>query len=487
MTPKKTNIRKRVQFANPVEGSTPTAALNNHFQSNLRINVTYRALAHVKPPARILRKHNKRQIAAIGASIREHGFVNPILINHAGQIVSGYGRWLAATALGMTVVPVIELEHLSPEQLRLYAIADNKIAEQSEFDLDVLRIELSELGELDLDLKIELSGFATSEIDDLLCAPQPEKDGLSGPPNESEVAITRLGDVWLLGTHRLICGNSLEAETYVTLMGGEKAGMVFSDSPYNESAAAISSKGKHKHRDFAMAAGEMSPEGFTTFLTRAFRHCAQHSIDGSIHFQCMNWKHMGEMLAAGNQAYTELKQLVVWAKPSASMGTFFRSQHELIFVWKNGTGPHINNFGLGETGRYRTNVWNYKGNAGFHRARDEELAAHPTVKPWIMVADAIRDCSRRGDIILDPFGGYGTTLIAAERTGRKARLIELDPLYCDATIRRWKALSGNEAVLEATGQTFAEITRERIPGAQDGDPVPLRADGDDGAAAGEEV
>jgi DNA modification methylase len=196
----------------------------------------------------------------------------------------------------------------------------------------------------------------------------------------------------------------------------------------------------------------------------------------------MNWKHMSEMLAAGKTAYTELKQLIVWAKPSASMGAFFRSQHELIFVWKSGTAPHINNFGLGETGRYRTNVWNYKGNAGFHRARDEELAAHPTVKPWIMVADAIRDCSRRGDIILDPFGGYGTTLIAGERTGRKARLIELDPLYCDATIRRWQKLTGKEAVLEGTGQKFAGVDRDRNTGGEDPDPLATDPDDSDGAS-----
>ncbi len=209
-----------------------------------------------------------------------------------------------------------------------------------------------------------------------------------------------------------------------------------------------------------MAAGEMSQAEFTAFLSTSFKRLAEYSEDGSIHFQCMDWRHAGEMIAAGVQEYTELKNLVVWAKPSAGMGSFYRSQHELIFVWKNGIAPHVNNFGLGETGRYRSNLWSYQGNSGFHRDRNEELASHPTVKPWSLVADAIRDCSKRGAIVLDPFGGSGTTLIAAERTRRKARLIELDPLYCDVTIRRWEMLTADEAVLVATGQTFAKVAED---------------------------
>lgn len=463
MTKSAVRTRKRVLSFNNADDTVTTGGTCYALHSNIRLETRYVPPGELKPPKRILRKHSDRQVKLIGASITEHGFVNPILVNSDNQIVSGYGRWLAATALGMSQVPVIEISHLSSEQLRIYAIGDNRIAEQSEFDLDELRIELKELEGLDLDLKLELTGFATSGIDDLLGVTVTEAaDPVDDATEVQAVAITRLGDLYQLGDHRLICGNSLEAATFDVLLGDEKAGMVFADAPYNLSSKTISGMGKHKHSDFAMAAGEMSVTEFTEFLATSFRRLVEYSVDGSIHFQCMDWRHMGEMLAAGKTEYNELKNLVVYAKPSAGMGTFYRSQHELIFVWKNGTASHVNNFGLGDTGRFRSNLWSaYKGNSGFHRDRDKELASHPTVKPWSLVADAIRDCSKRGAIILDPFGGAGTTLIAAERTRRKARLIELDPLYCDVTIRRWEKLTGCEAVLSATGQTFAELAEER--------------------------
>ncbi len=427
-------------------------------QDNLRLLVRYEAIGEIKPPARALRKHNDRQLKMIEASIRENGFVNPLLIDSACRVVSGYGRLLAATSLGMALVPVIELDHLTPEQLRLYAIADNRIAEQSEFDIDALTIEFEELDLLNLNL--ELTGFTTSQLDDMLVGTEAEEPGGSADKPQV-VAITQPGDLWLLGNHRLFCGNSLEPESFVTLMQGEKARIVFSDAPYNLPAKAFSSSGKHKHADFAMAAGEMSKVEFTAFLATSFKRLVENSIDGSIHYQCIDWRHMGEMLAAGEQEYTELKNLVIYNKQSAGMGTFYRSQHELIFVWKNGTAPHVNNFGLGDTGRFRSNVWTHRGNSGFHREREAELASHPSVKPWSLVADALRDCSKRGDIVLDPFGGAGTTAISAERTGRKARLVELDPLYCDATIRRWQKLTGLKAVLAQAGRTFAEVAADR--------------------------
>lgn len=453
MTKSQIRTRKRVQ---PAPASNPDFSCNG-LHDDLRIAIRYGRSDELKPPKRILRKHSNRQIEMIKALIRGHGFNNPILVNSTNEIVSGYGRWLAATALGMTVVPVIVLEHLTQEQLRLFAIADNRIAEQSEFDLDELKLELADLDALDLNL--DLTGFTTSETDDMLVAPDEEPP--TGGDRVKAVAITRLGDHWQLGDHRLICANSLEADTFQALLGSEKAAMVFADAPYNQPSSAISGMGKHQHADFAMAAGEMSKAEFTTFLATSFKRLVGHSEDGSIHFQCMDWRHMGEMLAAGEQEYTELKNLVIYNKQSAGMGTFYRSQHELIFVWKNGKAPHTNNFGLGETGRHRSNVWTYKGNSGFHRGRDEELAAHPTVKSTNLVADAIRDCSKRGAVILDPFGGSGTTLLAAERTRRKARLIELDPIYCDVTIHRWEKLTGKVAVLAGTGQTLLAVAKER--------------------------
>jgi DNA modification methylase len=431
----------------------------------LRLLIEYVDTNSLKEPPRKLRKHGDRGLGALRASINTNGFIIPIVADGYGRIVAGYGRWLAAKELGLVQVPVIRVTHLSNEQLRVFAIFDNKSASLSDWNMEELKVELTELTLLDTELSIEETGFCTAELDKMLDMaaneeredPEDAEDPDDQVPDLEEGAVTQPGDVWELGEHRLICGNSLEAGTFETLLGGEKAQMVFADAPYNVPASTISGSGKHKHRDFAMASGEMSVKEFTTFLTTSFKLLARFSTDGSIQYQCMDFRHMREMLDAGYSAYTELKNLVVWKKTSAGMGTFYRSQHELVFVFKNGTAAHINNFGLGENGRYRTNVVEYPGNAGFHKDRDAELASHPTVKPWSLVADFIRDCSKRGGIILDPFGGAGTTLIAAERTGRKARLIELEPRYCDVTIRRWQKLTGKDAVLAETGEMFDEL------------------------------
>jgi hypothetical protein len=245
--------------------------------------------------------------------------------------------------------------------------------------------------------------------------------------------------------------------------------MVFTDPPYNVRVVGnVGGKGKIGRREFIMASGEMTSSDFTAFLTQSLGAMAAGSEDGSIHFVCMDWRHMGEMLAAGMAVYGELKNLVVWNKSNGGMGAFYRSQHELIFVFKKGAAPHVNNFGLGETGRYRTNVWAYPGVNTFRAGRDDELASHPTPKSVAMIADAIRDVSHRGDIVLDAFGGSGTTLIAAQKTGRQAHVMELDPLYVDVICRRWGAFSKTPAVLEATCQTFDEVTTDRGVPAQDG-------------------
>lgn len=451
--------RKRAVDNTPL----PTAVVFN--PEDLRLFIKYVPPCDVKPPRRALRKYSKRAMEQMKRAISEFGFLLSIVTDSKGRIVVGYRRWLAAKDMGLKLVPVIELSHLTDEQLRMFAILDNKLCEDGEWDLDELRAEFVELYPLcdQFNYNIEDTGFSTAEIDNLWIAAvdreeaKPEDDIPEVPP----VAVTRAGDVWQMGDHRLICGSSLDEETFERLLGDERAQMVFSDAPYNLSSKTISGKGKHQHGNFAMASGEMSVEEFTNFLRTSFALLAQFSANGSIHFQCIDWKHMREMLGAGHAAYTELKNLIVWTKHSAGMGTFYRSQHELVFAWKNGTTPHINNFGLGETGRHRSNVWEYRGNAGFHAERDDELASHATVKPWSMVADAIRDCSKRSGIILDPFGGSGTTAIAAERTGRKARLIELDPLFCDVTVRRWEKLTGREAVLAETGHTFAELEAVR--------------------------
>jgi DNA modification methylase len=307
------------------------------------------------------------------------------------------------------------------------------------------------------------------------------QDGPRAPEDEvpdvpaAAATVSRPGDLWALGAHRLLCGNALEAAAYQTLMAGELAEMVFTDPPYNVPIDGhVSGHGRVRHHDFAMASGEMSEDEFTTFLRTVLERLAGVSRDGAIHFMCMDWRHLGEMLAAGRAVCSELKNLVVWNKTNGGMGSFYRSKHELVFVWKIGTAPHVNTFDLGQHGRYRTNVWDYAGVNTMRAGRLEELAMHPTVKPVAMVADAIKDCSCRKGIILDPFMGSGTTLIAAERTGRRARGIELDPAYVEVAVWRWQSYTGKRATLVATGQSFEDVAEQRgVTLAASGDSVEL--------------
>jgi DNA modification methylase len=289
----------------------------------------------------------------------------------------------------------------------------------------------------------------------------PELDPADTPPEIAQVPISRKADFWLLGRHRLICGDACIDADVRALMGRERADMVFADSPYNVCIAATVGRGKIKHREFASASGEMSPAQFTQFLTKWMMLAARYSEDGSIHFVCMDWRHLSEILTAGEEAYSELKNLVVWAKTNAGQGSYYRSQHELVFVFKNGNGPHQNNIQLGRYGRNRSNLWTYAGVNTFRTGRLDDLSIHPTVKPIALVADAMRDCSRRNDIVLDPFMGSGTTILAAERIGRRAYGLEIDALYVDAAIRRWQDFTKQDAVLKATGQTFDELAASR--------------------------
>lgn len=437
----------------PTERSTEPA--------NLDLKVRYQNVEALKPYGGNARTHSDKQIAQIAASIGKFGFNNPVLVDGDNRIVAGHGRVAAAKGLGLREVPTIRLDHLSDAERRAYVIADNRLAELAGWDRDILRIELQGLAELDLGFDLEITGFDTTALDLLLdddagaSAPDP---GDEIPPPDPGPAITRPGDIWLMGDHRLLCGDARDSSDIERLMEGETARMVFTDPPYNVKIDGhVGGAGKTKHREFAMASGEMSQDAFTQFLTGALGHMAGASCDGAIHFVCMDWRHMAELQAAGNAVYDELKNLIVWAKTNGGMGTFYRSQHELIFVFKKGRAAHINNFGLGETGRYRTNVWTYPGINTFRNGRDDELAMHPTVKPVALVADAIKDVSKRGDIVLDAFGGSGTTLIAAEKTGRKARLLELDPIYCDVICRRFQAYTGEPALRAEDGVPFSEF------------------------------
>ncbi|MFL5109872.1 MAG: site-specific DNA-methyltransferase, partial [Microvirga sp.] len=378
--------------------------------------VIERPIASLKPYARNARTHSKKQIHQTAGSIDEFGFTSPVIIDHTDTILAGHGRVEAARSLGWSNVPTIRIEHLSPDQIRAYILADNRIAQSAGWDPEILKKEFEHLCSIETCFDIEVTGFATAEIDLIIDgeSKKAKDDPADRLPEEgdNEPTVTRRGDLWLLGDHKLLCGDTRDPASFVRLMGKEKARLVFSDPPYNvQIDGHVCGLGSVKHEEFACASGEMSEEEFVAFLAAAFRNQAEVSLDGAIHFQCMDWRHIGEMLKAGHSVYSELKNLCVWTKDNGGMGSFYRSQHELVFVWKVGTEPHVNTVELGKHGRYRTNIWSYAGVNTLKKGRMAELAMHPTVKPVAMIMDAIKDCSKRGDIVLDGFGGSGSTLI----------------------------------------------------------------------------
>ncbi len=421
------------------------------------LGVQPRRIEELKVKGRNARIHPPEQIARLTASIQAFGFTAPIIVGTGDVVLAGEARLEAARTAGLREVPTISLAHLKPEEQRAYILADNQLATLASWDEDILKLELTDLSAFELDFPLEALGFDTAELDRLLVDPidqdAPEEEAV---PEVGVIAVTQPGDVWLLGPHRLICGDARKAETFRKLMGDEIARMVFTDPPYNVPVKGHITKRKSGAREFVMAAGEMSQSRFVEFLSETLGAAASHAMPGSIHYVFMDWRHMSEVMAAGLAVVGPLKNLIVWAKPNAGMGAFYRSQHELCFVFKKGDAPHINNFGLGGEGRYRTNVWRYPGASGFHADRASEAELHVTPKPVGMIADAIQDVSLRGDVVLDPFGGSGSTLIAAGRTNRRARLIELDPLYCDVICRRFIA-EGGEVMRESDGLSFDDV------------------------------
>ncbi|MDO8913997.1 MAG: site-specific DNA-methyltransferase [Phenylobacterium sp.] len=424
-------------------------------------------IADLAPAKRNARTHSEAQVKQIAASMERFGVTNPALIDDHNRIIAGHGRVAAAKTLGHADFPCLRLSHLSEAEKRAYVLADNKLALNAGWDKDLLAIDLRELAELQFD--VSLTGFSLPEIDIILteaddAAPNGDDPSEDPPPSPAVAgpAVTRPGDLWVLGRHRLLCGDAKDSAAIALLMDGGQADMLFTDPPYNVPIDGhVSGLGQVRHREFAEGVGEMTASQFTAFLQETLGAAALVCRDGAIAFVCMDWRHLQELLTAGHAVFSELKNLCVWNKTNAGMGTFYRSQHELVLVWKCGAVPHTNNFGLGDKGRYRTNVWTYAGANAFKAERLEELKLHPTVKPVALVADAIRDVTNRGQVVLDVFGGSGTTLIAAQKTGRSARLIELDPIYCDVIIRRWQKLSGKSAALEGDGRTFEAIAESR--------------------------
>jgi DNA modification methylase len=428
---------------------------------NTHPRIEYLQTSSLVPNPRNARTHSAKQITQIAASITRFGWLVPVVVDDANMIAAGHGRWEAAKELGIDMVPAIRVRFLTDADRRAFALAENRIAELSGWDDDILEAELQALFADGYDIGV--TGFDLSDLDFSFDTQEVEEEPETVElPSAKAVAVSRIGDLWHIGPHRLYCGNSLEAESYDVLLGEERADMVFADPPYNVPIMGhVSGLGKTVHCSFEYASGEMSKAEFAAFLRTIFRLCVLYSRSASIHYHCMDHRHQREMLDASEGVYSEYKQLIVWAKSAAGMGTFYRSQHELIYCFKSGKGRHVNNFALGETGRYRTNVWNYAGANTFRKGRARDLEDHPTVKPTALVMDAILDCSNRGDIILDPFSGSGTTLIAAHNTGRKGAAIEIDPVYVDTALRRLKAASGLTAV-HADGRSFDEVAAERL-------------------------
>lgn len=408
------------------------------------------------PHPRNSRVHSDTQIDLLAESIKALGFNKPVIIGPGYQIIAGHGAVRAALKLGLPTVPTVSLAHLTEEQRRAYMIADNRLAELSAFDDEILALELEELSVLEIPFEPTVLGFEPAEMDVIIEArhkPAVNSDPADKPVLAADVEqVARLGDFWWLGRHRLFVGSALDRASYQALLGTGRARMVISDPPFNQRVAHISGMGKIKHAEFIAGSGELSPDEFSAFLRTAMLNLIEYSVDGSIHFLFMDWKGLKTLLTAG-QVYTELKNICCWVKSNgAGMGSLYRSQHELIAVFKSGTEKHRNLIRLGQWGRNRSNVWMMPGMAGFQKGRMEKLAMHPTVKPVGLIADAILDCSQRGDLILDPFGGSGTTALAAERTGRTAALMELDPHYANVTLRRFCDATGIEPINAVTGQ-----------------------------------
>jgi DNA modification methylase len=433
----------------------------------LMVEVKWIAIDALKANARNARTHSKKQIRQIADSIAAFGFLVPILMDEGGVVIAGHGRHAAAKLLDLKQVPVIQVRGLSEAKRRALALADNKIAENAGWDRELLAIELPELAEILVveGLDISITGFAPVEIDQLTTDfeqdPSDPADTVD-PEWTTAAPVTVPGDLWELDHHRILCGDARKTADLARLMGKASAAMAFLDPPYNVRVRDIVGRGRVKHSEFAMASGELSRTDFVGFLSSTLAAAAAVSRDGAVHFVCMDWRHIGELLEAGDTVYGETLNIAVWVKSNAGQGSFYRSQHELIGVFRVGDAPHLNNVELGRHGRSRSNVWHYGGMNTFRAGRLEDLKSHPTVKPVTLVSDAMRDCTRRGDIVVDTFSGSGTTILAAERVGRRAFALEIEARFVDVAIRRWQAFTRKDAIHLDSGRCFDELAVDRI-------------------------
>ena len=461
------------------------AGLRLEIAAELALKVAYIDPDDLKEYATNPRSHSADQIERIAECIKAFGFVSPLLVDAEGNLIAGHGRLAAAKLLKLPRIPVIRVDHLDEAQKKALRIADNRLAELSGWDQRLLAFEFSSLIEIDADctlnFELEATGFSFAEIDQLIettksgDAPDPDDDFEMKP---SVSAISRPGDIWLLGKHRLVCGDARDPRVYERVTNGALAQVAICDPPYNVKVAGhVSGLGKIAHPEFAMASGEMTEAEFTEFLTEFLKTTSASLLPGAVIFLFMDWRHQREVLDAARATSLALLNVCVWNKGSGGMGSLYRSQHELVFVLKKVGASHKNRVQLGRHGRCRTNVWNYPGLAGFGRDRQQQLADHPTVKNCAMIADAIRDVSDRSDLVIDPFSGSGTTIIAAAKTGRRACAIELEPKYVDVAVRRWEKWSGEAARHADSGLTFAEeAARRATAGNESPHPAEARED-----------
>ncbi|WP_156677941.1 site-specific DNA-methyltransferase [Sphingomonas profundi] len=420
--------------------------------------------ASLTPPAREVRRRTRQHVQRIARSLSEFGFLVPLIVDGQMRIVAGHSRWEAAKLLGLSSVPVIRVEHLTEGQLRLFAIADNKLPEGVEWDQDQLRIEFGEIELVAPELELSSSGFAIAEIDTMYgrhrTTQLSEHDDEPEPPAED--SVNRLGDVWRLGRHAFACGDARDSALIGRLLNGASVRTLLSDPPWNlKIEGVVSGNGRVKHADFVMAAGEMTKPAFTAFLGDFLGAAKPHLSPGALAYVYMDWRNYDALVAAAVASGFEQKNMLVWCKDNAGMGSMYRSQHELVGLFKADDAPHTNNINLGRHGRNRANCLFYPGVNSFGKGRDRQLKAHPTCKPVSMLADLILDSSAPGEIILDPFGGSGSTLIAAEKVDRTACLIELDPGYADGIVRRFERVVGTPALHVETGLSFAELAHHR--------------------------
>lgn len=470
-------LRKKLISRKAREDFTPSSAADVGTSrstcaddSNFASRVEWLDVGALRPSPRNARLHSKAQIKAIARSIKKFGFTNPILVHGRNEIVAGHGRLAAAVLLGLKRVPVLRLEGLSKADVQAYALADNRLAELAEWDNDLITEIVEEILEIDETYDLELTGFAVAELDRIVSEQEraggqvesdPAADTLpdtfEGPP------ISALGDLWQLGCHRLWVGSATDPGACRRLLGRRRAEAVITDPPYNVRIEGFASgKGRKRHRDFVMAAGEMSPEAFRQLLAAFLQEAKGACEPGAMFHVFMDWRHFADLQASAASAGLELLNMCVWVKPRGGMGSLYRSQHELVGVFGSREYRQRNNVELGRHGRNRTNVWHYDSPSSLTRSGKAALGLHPTVKPVAMIADAILDVTKPGGIVLDPFLGSGSTIIAAEKTRRVACGIELDPAYVDIAIRRWQGYTGEMAVLASSGETWPEVAQRRL-------------------------